>query len=165
MSLAKSLKRRPAKRKDLAVPARAHGRGLEDPSAQRLNVASQVGEGAPEAYMVIDEEVDAAGLNGAAEGRLEGQAVEPPGSRVPDRVRLDERRRHREAEPLAQFVGHRVGDEVDPGRLDGPNRDNRRSLVGQAHPDASHGVVGEEVAGNVGRAKAVSTARSAAEVT
>src|SRR6202034_4311324 len=124
-----SLKRRPAKRKDLAVPARAHGGGQEDRPAEALDVASKVGEGAPEAYTVIDEEVADAGLNGAAEGRLEGQAVEPPGSRVPDRVRLDERRRRREPQPLAEFMGHRVGDEVDPGRLDGPNRDDRRSLV------------------------------------
>ncbi len=53
-------------------------------------------------------------------------------------------RRHREPQSLAEFVGHRVGDEVDAGRLDGPNRDDRRAPVAQALPNQGHGVVGEE---------------------
>jgi hypothetical protein len=111
-----------------------------------LDVAPEVGEGGPEADMVVYEEVDATGLYGSVEGRLEGEAMEAAGSCVTDGVRLDERRGHREPETLPEFMAHRVGDEVDPRGLDGANWRDREPVPSDAVSNVRHGGVRHEVA-------------------
>jgi hypothetical protein len=59
MLLMESLKRSGAKGKDFAILARAERGRHEHPSAETFDVASQVGEGASEAHMVVDEKVGA----------------------------------------------------------------------------------------------------------
>src|SRR4051812_2371813 len=128
-----------AQRKDFAPPAGAERARQDDLTALALDVPAQVREGSAEADVVVDENVGPPGEHGPGEERLERQPMEAARPRVADGVGLDDLARHREPQTLAQLVRHGVGDQVDPGGLDGADWNDDRLPIAENIADPGDG--------------------------